>query len=90
MSRPGPPPSPRPTRRDFLRALAIPAAVAGAASLGCTGPQDMPAGPSRAEVPSPPPDVPMAPRPSPALALLRAYRLDRVEPATVFRAGGDE
>jgi hypothetical protein len=32
----------------------------------------------------------MAPRPSPALELLRAYRLDRVEPATVFRAGGDE
>ncbi|MFL5261143.1 MAG: twin-arginine translocation signal domain-containing protein [Anaeromyxobacteraceae bacterium] len=88
MSRHRPPQTPRPTRRDFLRALAVPAAVA--ASLGCTGAQDMPAGPSRAEVPPPPPEVPMAPRASPALALLRAYRLDRVEPATVFRAGGDE
>ena len=90
MSRHRPPPPPRPTRRDFLRALAVPAAIAGAASLGCTGAQDMPAGPSPADVPAPPPEVPMAPRPSPALALLRAYHLDRVEPATVFRAGGDE
>jgi hypothetical protein len=86
MSRVDSPRCAQPGRREFLRVLSLPAV---ATALACTASQDVP-GPSAREVPSPPADVPMAPRPSPALAVLRAYRLDHVELATVFRAAADE